>query len=297
MQNLKFRDDKSFSILQFTDLHWCNGEEKDLQTNRLMESILEKEKPDLVVFTGDVVFSANCTDPVYSFHRALEPVNKAQIPWAAVFGNHDTEEGVTKGELLAAQQEYPLCLTKKGDVSGIGNYSFKILDSAEKNTEWVLYFLDSGMINSNETVGGYDYIKRDQINWYVQQSTSNKERNHDHNELMFFHIPIPEYHEVWYTKECWGSKNEEICSPNVNSGLFSAMLETGRVRGTFVGHDHVNDFCGELYGIQLCYGRATGYNTYGKEGFPHGARMIHLREGENHFETQIRLDDGTTIGY
>ncbi len=37
--------------------------------------------------------------------------------------------------------------------------------------------------------------------------------------------------------------------------------------GTFVGHDHVNDFVGDLYGIRLCYGRATGFNTYGRQGF------------------------------
>lgn len=67
------------------------------------------------------------------------------------------------------------------------------------------------------------------------------------------------------------------------------------VRGTFVGHDHINDYWGELHGIRLCYGRATGYNTYGKEGFPRGARIIQLTEGEADFQTWLRLDDGSVV--
>jgi hypothetical protein len=65
----------------------------------------------------------------------------------------------------------------------------------------------------------------------------------------------------------------------------------GDVMGTFAGHDHLNDYIGELHGIRLGYGRATGYNTYGKEGFPRGARVIQLFEGERRFDTWIRLDE------
>lgn len=69
-------------------------------------------------------------------------------------------------------------------------------------------------------------------------------------------------------------KNEKVFSARVNSGLFSAMLAQGDVMATFCGHDHINDFWGEMYGIRLHYGRATGFNTYGKEGFLRGACVI-----------------------
>jgi hypothetical protein len=69
----------------------------------------------------------------------------------------------------------------------------------------------------------------------------------------------------------------------------------GGVMGTFAGHDHINDYWGELHGIKLCYGRATGYNTYGKEGFPRGVRIIRLWQGEYSFETWLRLEDGSVI--
>jgi hypothetical protein len=64
----------------------------------------------------------------------------------------------------------------------------------------------------------------------------------------------------------------------VNSGLFSAFLKMKDVKGTFVGHDHVNDYWGQFHGLQLCYGKATGYNGYGKERFQRGARVIQLHE-------------------
>ena len=74
------------------------------------------------------------------------------------------------------------------------------------------------------------------------------------------------------------------------------MLEMGDVKGVFVGHDHINDYYGDLYGIKLCYGRGTGFNTYGKENFLHGARIIRLKENEQEFESWLRLEDGSVMG-
>ncbi|MGG4142508.1 hypothetical protein ABEW34_05195 [Paenibacillus algorifonticola] len=91
--------------------------------------------------------------------------------------------------------------------------------------------------------------------------------------LAFFHLPLPEYNEVWNYHSCYGHNYEGMGCPNVNSGLFAAFLEMSDVRGVFVGHDHINDFWGELHGIRLHYGRAIGYNSYGKEGFARGARI------------------------
>ena len=60
-----------------------------------------------------------------------------------------------------------------------------------------------------------------------------------------------------------GQKQEAVLSPSVNSGFFTALLQAGDVKATFVGHDHTNDYCGNLMGINLCYGGVTGYHAYG----------------------------------
>lgn len=297
--NLKFHEDHTFKIVQLTDVHWCNGEEADLRTEALMERVLREEKPDLVVFTGDVIDSKHCVDPLESFRRAVAAVDRSQIPWAAVFGNHDSEGSATRETLMELMAAYPLCLSEPGPeaVSGVGNYVLPIQGSLDsERIAAQLYFMDSGSY-APEPPGGYAWIERDQIKWYTERSAASRTNRHSDPlpSLAFFHIPLPEYKEVWELADCIGSKHENVCSPMVNSGFFSALVEMGDVIGTFVGHDHLNDYIGELHGIRLGYGRATGYNTYGKEGFPRGARVIRLFEGERRFDTWIRLDEGQSV--
>ena len=104
--------------------------------------------------------------------------------------------------------------------------------------------------------------------------------------LAFFHIPIIEYKEVWGKEKTVGVKQEDVCSPDINSGLYNSFLESGDVMGMFVGHDHVNNYIGCLHGICMAYGQATGRETYGEIG--KGYRVIELYEGQRRFDTWIR---------
>ncbi|WNQ11421.1 metallophosphoesterase family protein [Paenibacillus aurantius] len=301
-KELKFREDRTFTIAQFTDLHWKDGGKEDQQTRRLMEEVLDAEKPDLVVFTGDVIYTGYvtpghpvCEEPLQAFRDAVLPAEERGIPWAVVFGNHDTESGITRDELMAVVLKHPHTVTERGPekLSGVGNYRLTIGSCGNGEAAAQLYFFDSGSYSPLDTVKGYDWIRSDQIDWYREQARQGM--NPESPSLAFFHIPLPEFKQVWEQNPCYGHKYEEVCCPAVNSGLFAAMLETGGIGGIFCGHDHVNDYWGELHGIRLCYGRATGYNTYGREGFPRGARMIRLREGERSFDSWLRLAGGLVV--
>jgi 3',5'-cyclic AMP phosphodiesterase CpdA len=305
MHQLFFREDQTFTITQFTDLHWKDGGILDQQTRKLMEDVLDAEQPDLVVFTGDVIYTGYvtpgepiCEQPLEAFREAVHAAEKRGIPWAVVFGNHDTETIITREDLMQAVLEQPHTVTERGphDVHGVGNYTLSI-QGADGESAAALYFLDSGNQSPVPHIHGYDWIRNSQIAWYVETSRKLHAENDGQTmpALAFFHIPLPEYQQVWDTETCYGSKHENVCCAPVNSGLFAAMVEMGDVIGTFCGHDHVNDYRGNLHGIELCYGRATGYNTYGKEGFPRGARIIRLRQGERSFETWLRLADGTVV--
>lgn len=277
--SLVFREDHTFTIAQFTDLHWKDNGVLDQQTRRLMEDILDAEQPDLVVFTGDVIYTGDvapgdpiCKDPLQALREAVHSVETRGIPRAIVFGNHDTESGITREELIHAVLEYPHTVTQRGPVqlSGEGNYRLSIQNAAGLS-QFNLYFFDSGAYSPVPHIGGYDWVRSDQIEWYKKESLQIRDASDEQPlpALAFFHIPFPEYQQVWDTKTCYGNFFEgSVSSSQVNSGLFTAMLEMGDIMGTFVGHDHINDYWGELHGIRLCYGRATGYNTYGKEGFP-----------------------------
>ncbi|WP_127593046.1 metallophosphoesterase family protein [Paenibacillus lautus] len=306
VKKLKFREDGTFVIVQFSDVEFIDAEDLDPETPLLdsmtkatMERIIAIEQPDLVVFAGDLTASARSKDPLQSFRSAVAVAEESRVAWAAVFGNHDSEGSLPRKRMHEEQLLHEYCVAQPDPpgVSGAGNYVLTIDDRAGKPAA-ALFFLDSGDYSPIAAVGGYDWIRRDQIEWYVSESRQLAERNGGAPlpALAFFHIPLPEYDEVWKTSVCEGHCSEWISSPKVNSGLFAAMVEMGDVMGTFVGHDHSNDYCGTLHGIRLCYGRSTRYVSYvdgmRKDKFPTGARVIRLKAGERQFETWIRQSDG-----
>jgi hypothetical protein len=258
-----------------------------------------------------VVSGDSTPDPARALQEAVGLADARGIPWTLVLGNHDDEGRASRAELLAAARRLPLCLAEPGPaaLTGVGNHVLRVRSSRSPRLALVLYFLDSAAYDARG-FGHYDWIRRDQIAWYLERSARLMDefdrgrrrsglRPGAHGTargklpaLAFFHIPLPEWDEVWRTQECRGHRQEDVCSPALNSGFFAALAESGDVMGAFCGHDHLNDFEGELHGIRLCYGRATGFGEYGKRGFPRGARVIRLREGQRRFETWIRIGGG-----
>ena len=294
MSKLAFSEEGKFKILQFTDIHFSDNNQVDEETVRLMRKILKEENPDFIMITGDTVYGEN---NVEHLHLALAPVIESQIPFSYTFGNHDTEEGADYSILFPMITAIPNCVAYHDECSkvGMGNHMLEVVDG-NGEVKWVIVGMDSGNYNPIKHIGGYAYVQKEQINWYQEKIKEYEEKNPNFSALLFMHIPLPEYHELWDMEICYGKKREGICSPKINSGFFAAMQEAGHTKGVFVGHDHINDFYGEMYGITLGYGRATGYNTYGQEDFLRGARIFILDQNNiEGFETYVRLSDGTVI--
>jgi len=296
MNELRFREDGSFTILQLTDLHLKNGEPADDQTLDLLTRLIQAETPDLVILTGDVIQSEDSEQPLAAYARVVQALDACETPWATVFGNHDAEGNCRKEDLLALQEQSPWSRTGAGPKlqDRLGNYVLELKAHAEERTAAALYLLDSGG-STVHPVGGYDWITHGQIGWYKTEAErlAGKNGREPLPALAFFHIPLPEYHDMWNYQTCYGENREGMACPRLNSGMFTAFMEAGDVKGVFVGHDHINDFWGELMGIRLYYGRATGYNTYGQEGFKRGGRIIRLTEDKPGFDSWLRLEDGT----
>ncbi|MEG0578571.1 MAG: hypothetical protein RR490_01500, partial [Niameybacter sp.] len=228
---------------------------------------------------------------------ALAPVIESQIPFTYTFGNHDTEEGAGYETLFDILKVMPNCLLDHDENSkvGMGNHTLEVVDE-QGIVKWVLVGMDSGNYNPLPHMEGYAYVQRPQIDWYQEKMKAYEAQSPQFGALLFMHIALPEFHEVWAMETCYGLKREGICSPKINTGFFAAMQEVGHTKGVFVGHDHINDFYGEMYGITLGYGRATGYNTYGQGDFLRGARIFVLDAyNTESFETYVRLSDGTVI--
>ncbi len=202
----------------------------------------------MIIFTGDQIWSQGIDQPGLSYRRVLDRVSGWDIPFAVVFGNHDSEENITRLDLHNIEKDYPLSLSGSGpkEINGVGKYSLTIQSSEAEKNEALLYFLDSGSL-APDPIGGYEWIHQDQVNWFVSESQKYKTmKNNPIPALTFFHIPLPEYNDVLHSGKVSGNKGEEVSSPKINSGLFTAMLEAKDVMGTFVGHDHDNDYCGKL---------------------------------------------------
>lgn len=304
---LKFDRAGRFKIVQFTDLHLHEGGHKDRQTLALIGEVLDLEKPQLVVLTGDILSGAAKRQETVAL--AAGPMVERKIPWAVVLGNHDDEwpKEVEKPKdrrgLMEMFVRQPYSVSKMGpaEIFGVSNYYLPIHDADGTRKKWVLYMLDSNAYASKKELGTYDWIRTDQIAWYSQTSrTLARERDgKPYPALAFFHIPLLEYEYALTDAQAdvVGHRHEGVACPRINSGLFAAMLERGDVKGTFVGHDHVSDYEAQYRGIRLIYGRATGFDTYGRDGFPRGGRVIQLEENGETFTTWLRLQGGEKVQY
>jgi hypothetical protein len=290
-ENLEFRNGE-FKIIQFTDLH-INQKKENLQIIlSVVKEIIINENIDLAVFTGDIVTEKNPKD---AFEKIADLMSELKTKWTVVLGNHDDEYGTKRIEVAEMLTTLPYCLNKTSEyATGATNFTLKVGKGRKRA---ILYFMDSNAYSTLEPkVEGYGWFDISQIQWYKEQSKKFTDSNKGKPlpALAFFHIPLPEYNQVWDSKAIkkFGKKNEKVCCPDINTGMFAAMVEGGDIMGTFVGHDHVNDYIGVLYEIALAYGRCSGMeNAYGE--LPPGGRVVVLKEGKRKFETWIHELDGT----
>ncbi|CAN6175128.1 unnamed protein product [Urochloa humidicola] len=327
---LRFRRESgTFKVVQVADMHYADGQAtgcedvlpsqvagcSDLNTTAFLYRVFRAEDPDLVVFTGDNIYGADSTDAAKSMDAAIAPAIDMKLPWAAVIGNHDQEgtlsrEGVMRH--LVGMKNSLSGLNPEGiEIDGYGNYNLEVSGvegtSLGEKSVLNLYFLDSGDYSTVPSINGYGWIKASQQVWFQQTSSSLQRKYMNETPvqkepapgLVFFHIPLPEF-SSFTAANFTGVKQEGISSASINSGFFASMVEAGDVKAAFIGHDHINDFCGKLIGIQLCYAGGFGYHAYGKAGWSRRARVVSVQlektdngewRGVKSIKTWKRLDD------
>lgn len=288
---LKFNENGEFKILQFTDTHfrWDKGDEKTVST--MMTEAIEAENPDFIIITGDLIYSTNVEK---ALQQLFAPIIDSGIPFAFVFGNHDHQFELNRSQIYDIIQHMPGCIMpSRGDAQS-PDYTLEVMSSDGTKPASVLYCLDSHAGAQVNGAGRYAWLTTNQIVWYKTNSIRYTENNDGQPlpSLMFFHIPLPEAKYALDDKSIYylGEAGEKVCSPHMNSGMFTAILEQNDVFATFFGHDHDNDFLITYYGVLLGYGRyggskGAGYNHIGKNG----VRVIVLKEGQKGLDTWLRL--------
>lgn len=276
---LTYREDGTFKIVQLTDLHIGSmpHHEDDYKTFALIDKAFENLDADLVIITGDLIWSEGVPNADLVFTELLGRINKHNVPVAITYGNHDSEDEFTRGEMRKLEEILTNHVEKKNAfiIDDRESYTIEIYDPNGETIKNVLYVFDSGAA-APLPIGEYDWIHPEQVNWFNNVSKQYKHGLNKKTDLVFMHIPIPEYWQAAkniLSGEC-KETNDMISAPYINTGLFASLYMNGQVAAVFCGHDHDNNFVGELYGIQLVYGQVSGYQCYGEN--ERGARIIQL---------------------
>ena len=276
-QKLSFNEDGTFKIVQFTDMHYCHGNSKSDTALLLIDRILDAEKPDLVVFTGDIVLG-----PVHEgWDRIAAPVIEREIPFIVTLGNHDHEYGVTRDEIAAIVTAFPYNMNSPFVASldlvmdnGIPIYgSYKPL-----HEKALVYCFDSGDYSSMNGVSGYDWITPDQIQWYREQSLFYTLKN-NHEPLpavAYFHIPLPEYRLASMTKIRGTGFEKKRSAVRAEHGHVLRDERNGRC-DSMSWAMNMNDYIVDYHGMPWLTVTSSGWRTtYIAE--INGARVVVLKE-------------------
>lgn len=308
---LRFRDDGTFKIVQFNDTQ--DTHTTDERTIALQEAVLDDVRPDFVVINGDVITGGMTSElqVKQAINNVVLPMETRGIPWAVTFGNHDEDSvpqtGMDEARMLAFLRQYRHNVNQgDADVTGTANQVLTIRSAEGGREAFALWLLDSGRYAPEQIAGqgfdGYptwDWLRFDQVDWYWRTSQALEQRAGALVPgLVFQHIALWEHRFMWFasvdgrseadharavaTHGIVGERNEDECPGPFNSGLFNAMLHRGDIKGLFVGHDHINTYVGNYYGIELGYGPGTGFGPYGLGGSDNhrlrGARVFTLDE-------------------
>lgn len=285
---LRVQKSGKFKVLQLADLHFSTGFGKcrepypdtpvdckaDPRTLSFITKVLDYEKPDYVVMTGDQIYGHESPDSETTMLKVVAPLIERKIPYSVVFGNHDDEGSLSRTDLMDFVTLLPYSLSEPGpqNISGVGNYVTQVLGPKSNHPALTFYFLDSHSRSPNPKFkASYDWIKPDQHDFLMEKYKKLKpeqdEYSHIHMSMAFFHIPLPEYADPG--QSFVGQYREGSTAPRYNSGTLE-MLKSIGVRVLSVGHDHANNFCMDHSkngtDMYLCYGGGAGEGGYGGYG-------------------------------
>lgn len=211
---------------------------------------------------------------------------------------------------------FSLCQPGPEQVDGIGNYYLQIFpQSASQTAVLTIYLLDShGQIPSKVKDPDYDWIKKSQIDWFLDTSQELRKAREEesqedsHISLAFMHIPLPEYADSDLVIRA-GRRREPTEGPSFNSHFYDALVNEF-VAAVGCGHDHVNDFCAQKpqnwdgyhrgrdsnslqFGPWLCYGGCSGfggYCSYDGKRYHRRARIWELDSGTGSLKSWTRAE-------
>ncbi|MFR0822650.1 MAG: metallophosphoesterase [Clostridia bacterium] len=297
-QNLKFHENGKFKMLMFSDMQ--ESLQYDNRSLKNLDSLIEKEKPDLVILGGD-----NCDGTILKTKEELQqylniftkPMEIRKIPWIHVFGNHDHDLPIEDMQIQELYEAFPFCISKHTTgIPGVTNFVLPIKASKTDKTVFHIWGLDTNhqidklkrglkedttMKSKEEPISQWDIVRFEQLMWYWNSSVELEAYYQQKIKgMLIMHIA------PWESKiikdnpvetNLTGSTIEKLGLSAINSGIFATVLQRGDIGCIASGHSHENTFDGSYCGIRICLDGSAGYHAYGDDNLK-GVRVFELNE-------------------
>jgi len=285
-----------FKILCCTDMHMST--EEHIFGLTVLDRLIQHEKPDLVVLNGDNIVGHE--DEVLH-KQIIKFFEDRKLYYGFVLGNHDSEVRITK-EFNELEKDRKLSISKKEEVTqkyrkwafealakskycvvydevpelhGSGNCFVNIRN--KNGVSQSLIFIDSGDYfygQKRKDFGTekrcYEYLRKDQIDWYKDSLNRVKKENNNNlpSSIAFFHIPLQEFQTAFklgirFSKKAkiiYGNNFEKACYSDVQTPFFETVKNIGSTKIIVCGHDHRNDSLIEYQGVKLMYSQGLQFD-------------------------------------
>ncbi|KAJ7749638.1 Metallo-dependent phosphatase-like protein [Mycena metata] len=302
-RKLTFNAQGNFKVASFSDMHFGEGEEvtwgpqQDVNTTIAHTHILNNERPDYVVFNGDLITGEN----VFAFNatkyldQLFGPTASRNIPFSSTHGNHDNSLAINHLEEIEYEQKhYPTLSYTRADVGpkpwGCGNYWVPVY---AKQSDFVpaliMWFFDSRSFTAGapQQAGGpippeanFYWVDENTVpQWIKQQSAlMGFMWKKVPPALVFVHIPVQKA-DILAPLPSAGDHDDEPDPAtqgflnDTYTGLdlpfWNALVALDAGRGTVLavtsGHDHGESWCARATassGIPICFNGHSGYGGY-----------------------------------
>ncbi len=290
--SLTMKRGEQFKIVQFADLHFgTEGEAyhnaNEARTVEFMTYLVETEKPDLIVLSGDNIM----TGGVAGAEELIRIMDAYQTPYTFVFGNHDAEStmpGYCKRDVseYLERSDSPYLLYRSGyiekdDENRYGNFSISLTDEKTGDLLGALVIVDTGTYDY--ALGRYQSITEGQIAWYkgeisrlnvIYAGQKNNARA-TVPTVTYGHMQIPELFTAYrkaadgdgasfvYGQPLTGWMENSVLGDTGGepSPFYTAMKEMGSAVSYLCGHMHGLSYHVEMDGILLGFCPQTGVSS------------------------------------
>ena len=273
---------QNFNILQLTDIHW-NINTSTYESKNYLDKVLKEAdkhikeqqgnsaKIDLVELTGDMFMLSNSFH-VDSFIKYFEEKSEEYgFQYASIWGNHD-RHGIYNPNWLGdrfAKAKNSIYYEANDDLYGRSNFVINLTKDGNKDSEvkWQISNLDSGASFSETSLApfrDYDYIRKDQTDWWLEQHKAVGEAVPG---IAYYHIPQDENLKLYEKRNEYTNKffKLEEFADNGNEEYASNFLDEAKqhnLKGAFMGHAHNVDWTVKWDDLVVGLGVKTGIELY-----------------------------------